>query len=183
MHLDTASPPSPVASARGRGRGRWLVLPLIVAAMVTGAVASRAIGQHAFGPPLFAGPLDPAAVEDRADRMVRHVAIEIDASNDQQEKLRAIVRGAVRDLLPMREKSLTARQRAQTLLTAPAIDRGAIEQFRVEQMALAEAASKRFAQAIEDAADVLSPEQRRKLNERLIALREERGFWHAWHRG
>jgi Spy/CpxP family protein refolding chaperone len=155
----------------------------MVAAMVTGAIASQAIGQHGFGPPFLAGPLDPAAVEDRTDRMVRHVAIEIDASNDQQEKLRAIVRSAVRDLLPIREKSLAARQRAQALLTAPAIDRGAIEQFRVEQMALAEAASKRFAQAIEDAAEVLSPEQRRNLNERLIEIRERRGFWHPWHRG
>ena len=183
MHEHTTSAPSPSAPPR-RTLLRRLALPLLlIAAAMTGGVASRAIGQHAFGPPFMAGPLDPATIEDRADRAVRHVAIEIDASNDQQEKLRAIVKGAVRDLLPMREKSLAARQRAQTLLTAPAIDRGAIEQFRVEQLALADAASKRFAQAIGDAADVLSPEQRRKLNERLIEFRQHRGFWHPLHRG
>jgi Spy/CpxP family protein refolding chaperone len=115
--------------------------------------------------------------------MTRHVAIEIDASNEQQEKLRAIVKGAVRDLLPIREKSVLARERAQTLLTGPSIDRAAIEQFRTEQMALADAASRRFAQALGDAAEVLTPEQRRKLHERLTEMRERWGFWHRWHRG
>ena len=139
-------------------------------------------GRGAYGP-FMGGPLDPARVEDRADRMTRHVAIEIDASNEQQEKLRAIVKGAVRDLLPIREKSLLARERAQTLLTDPTIDRAAIEQLRSEQMAFADAASKRFVQALADAADVLTPEQRRKLHERLTEMRERWHFWNRWHRG
>ena len=45
------------------------------------------------------GVFDPARIEDGADRGVRHLAIEIDATNEQQEKLRAIVKGAVKDLL------------------------------------------------------------------------------------
>jgi protein CpxP len=183
MNVRTDVPPPADAPRVGR-RPRWLILSAVVlVTVVTGSLASRAIGQHAFGPPFMAGPMDPAAVEDRADRMIRHAAIEMDASNDQQERLRAIVRSAVKDLLPMRDKSLAARQRAQSVLTAPGIDRAAIEQFRAEQMALAEAASKRFAQALGDAAEVLTAEQRRKLNDRLIEIREHRGFWQGWHRG
>ena len=182
-HPDT-TPSMPPNAPTGRSRvGRWLLLStLLLAAAATGGLASRAIGQHAYGP-FMGGPLDPARVEDHADRMTRHVAIEIDASNEQQEKLRAIVKGAVRDLLPIREKSVLARERAQTLLTGPSIDRAAIEQFRTEQMALADAASRRFAQALGDAAEVLTPEQRRKLHERLTEMRERWGFWHRWHRG
>ena len=56
----------------------------------------------------------------------------------------------------------------------------AIESFRAEQLALADAASKRIAQALGDAAEVLTPEQRRKIDEHLTA---RRAFWRGWHRG
>jgi Spy/CpxP family protein refolding chaperone len=130
----------------------------------------------------FGGPMDPAQIEDRADRMVRHVSIELDATNEQQEKLRAIVKSAVKDILPMREKARAARERAHSLLTQDKVERADIEKFRAEQAALADAFSKRIAQAIGDAAEVLSPEQRRKLADRL----PPRGFGHGpgmpWNR-
>src|SRR5271157_2725180 len=63
------------------------------------------------------GPPSPDQIEDRADRIVRHLAIEIDATADQQSKLQAIVKGAIKDLLPMREQALAARQKARDLLT------------------------------------------------------------------
>jgi hypothetical protein len=50
-------------------------------------------------------------------------------------------------------------------------------------MGLADTASKRIAQAIGDAADVLNYEQRRKLGEHIEALKERRDFWRGWHRG
>jgi periplasmic protein CpxP/Spy len=126
------------------------------------------------------GPLSPAEIEDRVDRGIRHAAIELDATPEQQEKLRAIAKAAVKDLLPMREKAQSARARAAELLTQPKVDRAAIEAFRAEQLALADAASKRFAQAVGDAAEVLTPEQRQKVHE-FIEWR--RGFWHGWRRG
>jgi periplasmic protein CpxP/Spy len=176
---DQSHPQSPM-----RRRRPWLIVATVaLASALTGAVAS-AVVQHAWaGPPFMGGTFDPARVEDGADRAVRHLAIEIDATADQQEKLRAIVKGAVKDLLPMREKALAVRQRARVILTQPTIDRGAIEALRTEQMALADAASKRFAQALGDASEVLSPEQRRKIDDRLAEFREHRGFWHSWRRG
>ena len=83
----------------------------------------------------------------------------------------------------MREKALSARQRGRVLLTQPSVDRAAIEALRTEQLALADAASKRFTQALGDAAEVLTPEQRRKIDDRLTEMRERRGFWHGWRRG
>jgi Spy/CpxP family protein refolding chaperone len=80
----------------------------------------------------------------------------------------------------MRDKARTARERARELLTQPTIDRAAIEAFRTEQMALAEAASKRIAQALGDAAEVLTPEQRREVDS---FLQWRRSHWRPWHRG
>jgi periplasmic protein CpxP/Spy len=183
--------PRPEQPQTGRRPRRWLfVTTIALAAALTGAVASRAISQNYWhgpgfwhGPAFMGGAFDPARVEDGADRMVRHVAIEIDATPEQQEKLRAIVKGAVKDLLPMRDRAQAARQRGRMLLTQPSIDRAAIESLRAEQIALADTASKRLAQALGDAADVLTLDQRRKIDERLTELRERRGFWHGWRRG
>jgi Spy/CpxP family protein refolding chaperone len=126
------------------------------------------------------GPLDPAFIEDRADRMVRHLAIEIDASFEQQDKLRALAKAAIRDILPMREKAWFARREMRVLLTQPTVDRAAIEKFRLEQLALADTFSKRVAQALADTAEILTPEQRRQIDERLMKFRE---FQRGWHRG
>jgi Spy/CpxP family protein refolding chaperone len=156
-----------------------------LAAAFTGAAATSAVGQY--GPPwgwhghgFMRGPLSPAQIEDRIDRGVRHAAIELDASAEQQEKLRAIAKAAVKDLLPMREKARAARARVAELLTQPKIDRAAIEAFRAEQLGLADAASKRLAQAVGDAAEVLTPEQRQKAHE---WVQWRRGLWHGWRRG
>ena len=72
-----------------------------------------------------------------------------------------------RTSLPMREKVQSARLKARELLTQPTVDRAEIERFRTEQIALADAFSKRVSQAIGDAAEILTPDQRRKLNDRL----------------
>ena len=120
-------------------------------------------------------PLDPAMVEDRADRMVRHLSIELDANNEQQEKLRVIVRGMLKDVLPTRERALAARGQARELLTATTIDRTALEKLRADQIALADSVSKRITQAIGDAGEVLNFEQRRKLADLSSAGRPRHG--------
>jgi Spy/CpxP family protein refolding chaperone len=80
----------------------------------------------------------------------------------------------------MREKAQAARAQARELLTQPSVNRAEIERFRTEQIALADAASRRLAQALADAAEILTPEQRRKIGDHL-ERREHRRRW--WHRG
>ncbi|TMK18063.1 MAG: periplasmic heavy metal sensor [Alphaproteobacteria bacterium] len=173
-----------------RGRRGTFVIALVAVALLaglTGNLLSKAFGQgdswqhiswHDGG--VFGGPLSPAQIDDRIDRMSKHLAIELDATSDQQVKVANIAKAAVADLRPLREKAHAARAQAITLLTAPTIDRSAIERLRAEQIGLAETASKRIAQALADAADVLSPEQRRKVAD-WIAL--GRPWWARWHRG
>jgi Spy/CpxP family protein refolding chaperone len=192
MSDNTSSPaPEVLPPARGHGRRRtaWIVV-LVVAAGLTGAAATSAFSRGpgfgaGFGPGHWHGgmmgdPFDPAKAEERADRMVRHMAIEIDATDAQQDKLRAVVKAAVNDLIPMREKAQSARLKARELLTQPTIDRAEIERFRTEQLALADTFSKRASQALGDAAEILTPEQRRKLDNRLPF--PGAGPGHGWNR-
>lgn len=178
------APERPPCRGRGRGR-RFIFLTLIIlAAGFTGAFVSKAMSsRYGFGPHWRGGLMgevfDPARAGERADRMVKHFAIEIDATAEQQEKLRTVVKAAVKDLLPLREQAQFARRQVRILLTQPTIDRAAIEKFRTDQLALADTFSKRVTQAVADAAEVLTPEQRRKVDERLEALRAHRG----WNRG
>jgi periplasmic protein CpxP/Spy len=170
-----------------RGRRGTFVIALVAVALLaglTGNLLSKAFGQgggwhhiawHDGG--MFGGPLSPAQIDDRIDRMTKHMAIEIDASADQQAKVAAIAKAALADLRPLREKAQAARTQAVALFT---IDRSAIERLRAEQIGLAETASKRIAQALADAADVLNPEQRRKVAD-WMAL--GRPWWTRWHRG
>ena len=113
------------------------------------------------------GPMDPAALDERIERMVKHFAVEVDATPEQRAKLTEIAKAAAKDLRPMREKVRDARKRGMELLSAPTIDRAAIERLRAEQIQSADIASKRLSQALADTAEVLTPEQRAKFAERM----------------
>jgi periplasmic protein CpxP/Spy len=112
-------------------------------------------------------PMDPAAIEERLDRMLEHAYVEIDATDAQKRKLEPIVKQAAKELQPLRAKAREARREGMKLFSADTIDRAAIERLRAEQMAAADAASKRFTQALADVAEVLTPEQRRTLAARF----------------
>jgi len=125
----------------------------------------------------MAGPLDPARVDEHLERMLKHLYVEIDATDEQKQKLAPIVKQAAKDLLPLRERMRDARGKALGLLTQDSIDRAAIESLRAEQLQLAEQVSTRIARALADAAEVLTPAQRKELASRME--RHRRG----WHHG
>jgi Spy/CpxP family protein refolding chaperone len=90
----------------------------------------------------------------------------VGATADQKQKIFQIGRQAMTDLMPLRERRIVARTRLQELLKAPNVDRAAIEKLRADEFAAYDAGSKRAAQALADAAEVLNAEQRRQLVER-----------------
>jgi Spy/CpxP family protein refolding chaperone len=178
-NTNSPAPAAPQPAQRPRSRRTAWIVALVVAAGLSGAAVSSAFSRGpGFGPGhwgggmmgghgMMGGSFDPAQAEQRADRMVRHMAVELEATDAQQDKLRAVVKAAVKDLVPMREKVQAARLKARELLVKPTIDRAEIERFRTEQIALADTFTKRVSQAIGDAAEILTPEQRRKLNDQL----------------
>jgi Spy/CpxP family protein refolding chaperone len=152
------------------------------------AIAGAFAGLGGFGLGAFArgrggpggwggGALDPAEFDQRLDRMLKHLYVEIDATPEQQQKLGPIVKGAAKDLMPMRREMREARRQAMDLFTRDHVDRAAFEKLRAAQMSLADRASKRLTEALADAAEVLTPLQRKLLSERMHRFGGRR--WHG----
>jgi Spy/CpxP family protein refolding chaperone len=156
------------------GRGVFFLLAALAAGFVGGyAGKTLAHGQDS----LTSATMDPAQMDEHVERMVKHLAVEVDATPEQKDKLTAIAKSAAHDLAPLRDKVKRARQQALELMSAEKVDRAAIESLRAEQIALVDASTKRLTQALADAADVLTVEQRRKLAERA------QRFGHRFHHG
>jgi protein CpxP len=173
---DVTQSPQPSDSPTPTPRRRFLmraVLATLAAATIAG------IGARAFAHGRWAGgwhpgaQLDPGAVDERLDRMLKHFYVEIDATEAQKQQLAPIVKAAARDLLPLAGQMRDTRRQALELLSQPSVDRGALEALRAEKLRLAEQASQRLTAALADVADVLTPEQRRVLAEHAL----------RWHRG
>ena len=169
--------PSPEPTPRRRFMTRAVVA--VLAAGAVGGLGARAFahgwggGGHHGG--FMHGDLDPAAVDQRLDRMLKHLYVEIDATDAQKQQLAPIVKAAATDLLPVRGRLHDTRKQALELLSQPIVDRGALEALRAEKLRLADEASRRLTAAVADVADVLTPEQRR-----LLAERAQR--WRRGHR-
>jgi Spy/CpxP family protein refolding chaperone len=135
---------------------RRMSLAGILGLAATGALA------HGGGRRGARGPMNPAEMEERIERFIKHVAVEVDATPEQTDKLTTIAKGAARDLAPLRAQGVEMRKQGIALLSAATIDRNAVEQLRAKRMQHADARSRRITQALADAAEVLTPEQRQK---------------------
>jgi periplasmic protein CpxP/Spy len=95
----------------------------------------------------------------RMDRMLSSVG----ASDEQKTKIRDIFAKARADINPDPKARQANQQKMRDLLAAPTVDRAALEQLRASSVADHDRRSKRMSQAMADAAEVLTPEQRAKL--------------------
>lgn len=87
----------------------------------------------------------------------------IGASSEQKAKIREIFEAARQDLRPDPGARRAEQAQLAEILAAPQIDAAAAEALRQKREARHEAASKRMLQAMIDAHQVLTPEQRQKL--------------------
>ena len=174
------------------GGGRRWKRPLLVAAIVAVGLSAAVATTTAFSDnwrggwhhgPMW-GAMSGANAEVMAERLVKHLAIEIDATGEQQEKLVAIARGAAGAVAPLHESLQQTHEQARQLLTAPSVDRAAIEALRAKQIAAVDEASKRLVGALTDAAEVLTPEQRAKIAEHMASFggRHGGGWPGRWDR-
>lgn len=179
---DTSHPSPPSTPASGSSRRRFFRRAAI-GALVATVAAGIGITALAEGGPrgwhrhrgFMGAALDPATLDEHLDRMLKHLYVEIDATETQRQQLEPIVKAAARDLLPVRTRMHEARRQAIELLTQESVDRAALETLRAEQLALAEQGSRRLTEALADVADVLTPAQREQLAERLERRHGHRG--------
>ncbi|SIR10619.1 protein refolding chaperone Spy/CpxP family [Paracoccus thiocyanatus] len=148
----------------GRSRRRtylWggLAALLILAALAT-AAAVRADGFRGHG---MGGAF--------RGMMLERALKSVEASDDQRQQIWTILDAARAEIRPMASALDDRRGRLADLMAAPELDRAAVEALRQEVMATADAASLRASQALLDAAEVLTPEQRAA----LVAKRRDMG--------
>jgi len=160
----------------GGNRRRWLLAgfaTLAVAVLGVGVMLAPLTGgasgtwRHRHGGHGFFGSGGPEG-EMHAERLrfgVEWVLRTADASDEQVEAIVDIAERTHADLRGLKERHRESRAVWVELLTADEIDAAAVETQRRDSMALAEEGSTRIASALLEAAEVLTPEQRRKLAE------------------
>jgi periplasmic protein CpxP/Spy len=182
MHMSEANEPGYSVPARtGRGPAALVIIAIALAGAILGVIATNAFAYGGFGPGrdhagmLFGG--DPAEADKRVEKMVKHFGVEVDASPEQQTRLIQIAKGLVRDVRPIREQLRDSRQQAIDLLGASTVDRGAVERLRVAQMQRFDQLSTLVTAAATEAAEVLTPEQRKELAQRIERFRDRMDRW------
>jgi periplasmic protein CpxP/Spy len=153
----------------GKMRRRWFAG--LAALGGVGLLGAGAAGAQPWG---HRHGSDPDAMARRLERRIDRMIDAVGGTPEQKGRIVAIARAALAELRPMREQARQARRQGLELLAAPSIDRPALEKLRTLQMQAADALSRRIMQAMADAAEVLTPEQRTKVAERIRHRMERR---------
>jgi len=104
---------------------------------------------------------------DHADRVAGHVLDEVDATDEQQARVAALLDVAVPELFGLRTQGKELKEAFHAALSAETPDRAGMERVRVEGLKLADEASAKAVELLADLAEVLTPEQRAQLHERM----------------
>lgn len=157
----------PAAPTRRRSFfNRMTVIAFVAGAALAGSVAALASGPGMGGchhGMMMHGTHSAADVSAHVDHMLKHLYVEIDATDAQKAQIGPLVHQAVNDLLPMHTQLQAAHAQALEGLTQSPVDRTALEAARAAHLQLADQASKRFVQLLADVGDVLTPAQRTAL--------------------
>lgn len=182
------------------GKRKFIIGGVIAAVVLSGALGAQAftnsrIGEHISIERSFSGHqgqvwkagwrggdhrfgnMTAEQREAMITRMVKHLAVEIDATDVQQSQLVAVIKDFAGEMLPMRTKMMADKEEVVKLLTAATIDRGALEALRVKKVTDAETMSKKFVDVVADAAEILTAEQRKTLADRIDTFGKMRGGW------
>ena len=121
------------------------------------------------------GRLDAEEMTRRLEWRIGRLVQDLGGTAEQKSRLVAIASAAVADMRPLRDQARQARLRGLELLSAPVIDKVALEQARLAQVQAVDARSRRMTQALADAAEVLTPAQRVQAAARVKERMERRG--------
>jgi Spy/CpxP family protein refolding chaperone len=112
-------------------------------------------------------PMSPEQVAGEIEHGVKYMLSEVDATQDQKAKVTSILQAAAQDVHALHAQHMADAKQFHEVLAAKTIDRARLESLRVDELQLADQASKRIVTAVADAAEVLTPEQRTKLMDEM----------------
>ncbi len=156
---------------RGRCFGKVLGMMLVfgLGFFVGKSYACEPGWGHHGGPEAFLSgkPVDVEQMNKFADKRMQHMLDDVKANDEQKAKASAIVKASLEKGAPLAEKLRDNHEQMRKLMSAATIDKAAIEVLRVEQIKLMDESSKLMTQTLQDVAEVLTPEQRTKLAEKM----------------
>jgi protein CpxP len=161
--MNSSSEPTSTTPPRRTLFSRTTVIAFVAGIALAGSIAAvaSAAGMGACGwHHGLDGIQDTADVSAHVDHMLKHLYVEIDATDAQKAQITPLVKQAVTDLLPLHAQLRAAHTQAIQALTQNTVDRTALEAARVAHLQLADQASKRFVQLIADVDELLTPAQR-----------------------
>lgn len=161
------------SGCRGNGKhwGRRIrlsiaVLTLVGVGVVLGAAATaqaaRMGGWQGMGHHWGHAKTEEQARERALDRAA-WVLGRIDASAEQQTRINEIIGSLVGELYPLRGEHKEYRRQLITELARPQIDAQALERIRADGVTMLDSASKTLVDAVVDASDVLTIDQREEI--------------------
>lgn len=124
-------------------------------------------GEHGHGPGMMGGGM----MGMMAGRHLDHMLNRVDATDEQRAKIRDISRAARNDVEKLTDVLQPLRKSALDALSAPTVDRAAVEGIRTRLSGVTDEISKRVTTAMLDVAQVLTPEQRAKIAEDMKSRR------------
>ncbi|HYC55374.1 MAG TPA: Spy/CpxP family protein refolding chaperone [Candidatus Binatia bacterium] len=159
-------------------RGRRILTGLLLGGLAAGAIGFLAgstmpvadAALHAFAS--SRGGCHGEHARERINTVVSFALHRLDATDEQEDRIQAIVSSAVDELEPIRDQHRSHRDALAALLAQPTVDREALEKLRVQELALAEDLTRAVSDAIADTAEVLTVEQRVELVEHLERFKD-----------
>ncbi|MBT5413619.1 MAG: Spy/CpxP family protein refolding chaperone [Rhodospirillaceae bacterium] len=157
---------TPRTPKSGRSRGRWIFYAIagLIGAVVGGTALTAGAhsdkdrgadhggwGDHKKGP--------------FAEKKIDFMLYQLDATAEQREAVKGIMAAAHEDMKAMRETQESGREAFAAALAKPVVDRQELESLRKSHLEAFDRMSARMVQAMADAAEVLTPEQRVELAE------------------
>ena len=156
-------------------RRRWLIGVALIGAFAAGGLTLPTIAAQAQDAAMSGMMGGPGHAQMHA-AMMAHVAQMLDkvgATPEQKSRIEAILHAGFGSMGAMHADMQVTHARLHELLTAPTIDRQALEALRASQIASLDQASRKMVDAMADAAEVITPAQRARLAEIMPAPKSQ----------
>jgi Spy/CpxP family protein refolding chaperone len=143
-------------------RRKWLLGAALAGAFLSGGVITSSLAM-AQGAAMHHMAGSPGEMHARAMAHVSKMLDQVGASADQKTRIEAVLRSGFEPVGALHDDMRQTHAGLQAILSAPTIDRAALEQLRSGEIAKLDQASRGMTGALADAAEILRPDQRAKL--------------------